>query len=216
MPNVNVPGSSVRGDSFAFSENYPHEDFFMQQARKNGLEVGVSDPSIGVGGLIQFIAGLVNAKSIVEIGTGSGVSGLWAFNGSPKDSSLTSIDSEREHAGSARVIFEEAGISAQRFRLITGNIVEVVGKLADSNYDLMIVRSPKDMVEVVQESFRLLKDNGVLLIDNALDGGRVTDPTQRDFETIARRDSIKAIKEDSRWRSTLLPIGGGVLIANKI
>jgi predicted O-methyltransferase YrrM len=216
MPDMNLPGASVRGDSFSFSENYPHEDFFMQQARKNGFEVGVSDPSIGVGGLIQFIAGLLNAKSIVEVGTGSGVSALWAFNGSPSDSSLTSIDSEREHAGSARAILEEAGISAQRFRLITGNIVEVVGKLADFNYDLMIVRSPKDMVEVVQESFRLLKANGVLLIDNALDGGRVADPTQRDFETIARRDSIKAIKEDSRWRSTLLPIGGGVLLANKI
>jgi predicted O-methyltransferase YrrM len=216
MLNMNLPGASVRGDSYSFSENYPHEDFFMQQARKNGLEVGVSDPSVGVGGLIQFVAGLVNAKSIVEVGTGSGVSALWAFNGSPSDSALTSIDSEREHAGSARAILEEAGISAQRFRLITGNIVEVVGKLADSNYDLMIVRSPKDMVEVVQESFRLLKANGVLLIDNALDGGRVADPTQRDFETIARRDSIKAIKEDSRWRSTLLPIGGGVLVANKI
>jgi predicted O-methyltransferase YrrM len=216
MPNMSLPGASIRGDSFSFSENYPREDFFMQQARKNGVEVGVSDPSVGVGGLIQFVAGLINAKSIVEVGTGSGVSALWAFNGSPQDASLTSIDSEREHAGSARAILEEAGIPAQRFRLITGNIVEVVGKLADANYDLMIVRSPKDMVEVVQESFRLLKENGVLLIDNALDSGRVADPTQRDFETIARRDSIKAIREDSRWRSSLLPIGGGVLVANKI
>jgi predicted O-methyltransferase YrrM len=216
MANVNTTGSTPRGDSFAFSENFPHEDFFMQQARKNGIEVAAQDPSVGVGGLIQFISGLIRARSIVEIGTGSGVSGLWVFSGAVSDSTLTSIDSERELAGSARLIFEEAGISAQRFRLITGNIIEVVGKLADSNYDLMIVRSPKDMVDVVQESFRLLKENGVLLIDNALDSGRVADPTQRDAETIARRDSIKAIKEDSRWRSTLLPIGGGVLIANKI
>ena len=208
--------STPRGDIFAFSEGYPHEDFFMQQARKNGAEVGSIDPTIGVGGVISFIAGLVSARSIVEIGTGSGVSGLWAFRGAPSDSTITSIDSEREHATSARTIFEEAGISAQRFRLITGNVLEVVGKLADDNYDLMIVRSPKDMVDVVQESFRLLKGTGVLLIDNALDGGKVADPTQRDFETIARRDSIKAIKEDSRWRSTLLPIGGGALIANKI
>ena len=205
-----------RGDMFAFSEGFPHEDFFMQQARKNGAEVATLDPTVGVGGIISFVSGLIGAKSIVEIGTGSGVSGLWAFRGAPDDATITSIDSEREHGASARSIFEEAGISAQRFRLITGNIVEVVGKLADSNYDLMIVRSPKDMVDVVQESFRLLKGNGVLLIDNALDGGKVADPTQRDFETIARRDSIKAIKEDARWRSTLLPIGGGVLIANKI
>ena len=144
------------------------------------------------------------------------MSALWIFNDAPVDATLTSIDSEREHSASAKEILDEAGISAQKFRLITGNIIEVVGKLADSNYDLMIVRSPIDMVDVVQESYRLLKSNGVLIIDNALDGGKVADPTQRDFETIARRDSIKAIKEDSRWSSTLLPIGGGALLARKI
>ena len=144
------------------------------------------------------------------------MSGLWAFRSAPSESTLTSIDSEREHSASARMIFEEAGIAAQRFRLITGNVIDVVGKLADANYDLMIVRSPKDMVDVVQESYRLLKANGVLLIDNALAGGKVADPTQRDFDTIARRDSIKAIKEDGRWRSSVLPIGGGILIASKI
>ena len=207
---------SNRGDMSAFAENFPHEDFFMQQARKNGAEIGAPDPTIGVGGLINFIAGLISAKSIVEIGTGSGVSGLWIFNGAPKDATFTSIYSEREHSASAKEILEEAGISAQRFRLITGNIVEVVGKLADSNYDLMIVRSPIDMVDVVQESYRLLKPSGVLIIDNVLDGGKVADPTQRDFETIARRDSIKAIKEDSRWSSSLIPIGGGALLARKI
>ena len=207
---------SNRGDMSAFAESFPHEDFFMQQARKNGAEIGAPDPTIGVGGLINFVAGLISAKSIVEIGTGSGVSGLWIFNGAPKDATFTSIDSEREHSASAKEILEEAGVSAQRFRLITGNIVEVVGKLADSNYDLMIVRSPIDMVDVVQESYRLLKPNGVLIIDNALDGGKVADPTQRDFETIARRDSIKAIKEDSRWSSSLIPIGGGALLARKI
>ena len=205
-----------RGDMSAFTENFPHEDFFMQQARKNGAEVGAQDPTIGAGGLINFVVGLISARSIVEIGTGSGVSALWIFNDAPSDATLTSIDSEREHSASAKEILDEAGISAQRFRLITGNIVEVVGKLADSNYDLMIVRSPMDMVDVVQESYRLLKPNGVLIIDNALDAGKVADPTQRDFETIARRDSIKAIKEDSRWSSTLLPIGGGALLARKI
>ena len=80
----------------------------------------------------------------------------------------------------------------------------------------ILIRSPKDMVDVVQESYRMLKPNGVLFIDSALDGGRVADPTQRDFETIARRDTVKAVKDDSRWRSTILSIGGGVLLANKI
>ena len=205
-----------RGDMSAFAEGFPQEDFFMQQARRNGIEVGATDPTIASAGLLTFIAGLLGAKNIVEIGTGSGVSGLAIFKGAANDSTLTSIDSDRENSESAREIFEEAGITAQRFRLITGNIIEVVGKLADENYDLVVIRSPKDMVDVVQESYRMLKPNGVLFIDGALDGGRVADPTQRDFETIARRDTVKAVKDDSRWRSTIISIGGGVLLANKI
>ena len=208
--------SANRGDPIAFSENYPHEDIFMQQARKNGIDLGADDPTAAVGSLIQFIVQTAKAKSIVEVGTGSGVSALWAFHAAAEDATLTSIDSEREHLASARSVLEEAGVAAQRFRLITGNIIEIVGKLADANYDLMIVRNPQDLLEVIQESFRLLKPHGTLLIDNAMDGGRVADPTQRDFATISRRDAIKAIKEDSRWSSALLAVGGGVLVATKI
>ena len=210
------PALNNRGDISAFAESYPHEDFFIQQARKNGVEVGVQDPSVAVAGLISFMAGLISAKSIVEIGTGSGLSGLAVFRGALSDSSFTSIDSDRDNSELAREIFDEAGISPQRFRLITGNIIEVVGKLADGNYDMVIVRSPKDMVDVIQESYRMLRKGGVLIIDNALDSGRVADPTQRDFETIARRDSVKAVKDDARWRSSVISIGGGVLLANKI
>ena len=102
--------NTSRGDQVTFSENYPQEDIFMQQARKNGEELGISDPSPAVGALIGFMARSVAATSIVEIGTGSGVSGLWAFHGATSDSTLTSIDSEREHLGSAREVFEEAGV----------------------------------------------------------------------------------------------------------
>jgi len=54
-----------------------------------------------------------------------------------------------------------------------------------------------------------------LVIDHAMSFGKVADPTQRDFESISRRDGIRSIKEDNRWRSTLLPLGAGVLLATK-
>ncbi len=204
-----------RGDMSAFAESYPHEDIFMQQARNNGAEIGSGNPSTAVCGFIKFIVQLAQARSVVEIGTGSGVSGLWIFQGLAKDGLLTSIDTERENSSSARKVFEEAGLSAQRYRLITGNIIDVVGKLADQNYDVMIVRPAQDLFDVIQEGYRLLNSHGVLIIDYALGGGKVADPTQRDFDTISRRDAIRAIKEDSRWNSTLLPLGAGVLVATK-
>ncbi len=205
-----------RGDMSAFSESFVREDVFMQQARNTAEELGTVDPSPAVGGLLKYVVQTINAKSIAEIGTGSGVSGLWIFNGAPSDAVLTSVDTEREHAAAARTIFEEAEISAQRFRLITGVILEVVGKLADNNYDVIVLRPAADLMDLIHESYRLLRTGGVLFIDHALSGGKVADPTQRDFETISRRDGIKAVKEDSRWASSLLPIGSGVLLATKL
>ena len=199
----------------AYSESYVREDIFMQQARAYGVECDAQDPSPAVGGLLQFAASQAQAKSVVEIGTGSGVSALWLFQGMPLDGILTSIDTERELSTAARQSFEDAGIAAQRFRLITGVINDVVGKLADANYDLVVIRVSADLMDLIHEAYRLLRPGGTLVIDHALSGGKVADPTQRDFESISRRDGIRAIKEDSRWHSTLLPLGAGVLLATK-
>jgi predicted O-methyltransferase YrrM len=207
---------SQRGDMSAFAENFAYEDYFMQQARANGEEVGAVDPTPGVGNFLKFAVQISKAKSVVEIGTGSGVGGLWLLSGMTPDGVLTTIDSEREHSKIARNIFEEADIASTRYRIITGKLIEVVGKLADSSYELIIIRPALDLFDMVQESYRLLKPSGLLVIDQALSGGKVADPTQRDPESIARRDGIKVIKEDERWAASVLPIGAGVLVANKL
>ena len=188
----------------------------MQQARSNGQEIGAADPSAAVGNFLKFAVNLVGAKSVVEIGTGSGVGGLWLLSGMAADSVLTTIDSEREHSKIARTVFEDADIAPTKYRIITGKLIEVIGKLADNAYDLVIIRPALDLFEMVQESYRLLKPGGLLIIDQALSGGKVADPTQRDPESIARRDAIKVVKEDERWAASLLPIGEGLLLANKL
>lgn len=200
----------------AFSENYAHEDYFMQLARKNGVEVGAIDPTPAVGNFLKFATQLTGAKSIVEIGTNSGVGGLWILQGLANDGVLTTIDSEREHSKLARTIFEEADILTTKYRIITGSLIDVVGKLADNSYELIVTRNALDLFEIVQESYRLLKSGGLLIIDQALSDGKVADSTQRDPESIARRDAIKVIKEDARWSSSVIPIGAGILVANKL
>ena len=206
----------ARGDMNAFAENYAHEDYFMQLARSNGVEVGVVDPTVAVGNFLKFATELIGAKSVVEIGTNSGVGSLWVLQALESDGVLTTIDAEREHSKIARTVFEEAGIPATKYRIITGNLIDVVGKLADNSYELVITRDAMDLFEIVQESFRLLKSGGLLIIDQALSGGKVADTTQRDPESIARRDAIKVIKEDGRWSSTVIPIGAGILLAHKL
>ena len=200
----------------AFAEGFAHEDYFMQLARKNGVEVGAVDPTPAVGNFLKFATQLTGAKSVVEIGTSSGVSGLWVLQGLSDDGVLTTIDVEREHSKIARTVFEEADIPSTKYRIITGNLIDVVGKLADNSYELIITRDALDLFEIVQESFRLLKSGGLLIVDQALSNGKVADTTQRDPESVARRDVIKVVKEDGRWSSSIIPIGAGILVAHKL
>ena len=55
----------------------------------------------------------------------------------------------------------------------------------------------------------------LLLLDQALLGGKVADPTQRDEATIARREVIKVVRESELWMPMLLPVGDGILVATK-
>ncbi len=205
-----------RGDMLAYAESYVAEDFYMQQARKNGAEVGAIDPTAAVGNLIKYLIKSAKSRSVVEIGTGSGVGGLWIFAGLNNDGVLTTIDTEREFSKIAKQIFQDAEISPTLYRIITGNLIEVVDKLADNNYDFVVARCSNELPDIVHAAARLLKVGGIFLIDAVMAGGKVADATQRDSESIARRDAIKLIQEDKRWNSTLLPIGAGVLVAHKL
>jgi predicted O-methyltransferase YrrM len=206
-----------RGDMRAFSNSYIAETEIMQRARQRGIEMGTYDTTAAVGSLLRYLTHLVGATSIVEVGTGAGVSGLWVLPVLSTKGLLTSIDDEAEHAKLARQAFEEAGIPSSRYRLITGNSREIVGKLADSLYDIFILRQGEDLLESVENAHRSLRPGGILVLDQALLGGKVADPTQRDDGTIARREVIKVIREARElWLPMLLPVGDGVLVATKL
>jgi hypothetical protein len=54
------------------------------------------------------------------------------------DGVLTSVDLEAEHQRLARETFREAGIASQRYRLITGAALDVLPRLTDGAYDLVL------------------------------------------------------------------------------
>ena len=206
-----------RGDMRIFANSYLMESEITQRARHRGDEIGTYDSTPAVGALLRYLTHLIGATSIVEVGTGAGVSGLWILPVMSEKGLFTSIDDEIENAKLAKQAFDEAGISSARFRLITGNSSEIVGKLADSLYDIFILRKSRDIFENVENAHRALRPGGVLVIDRALMGGKVADPTQRDEESVSYRDVIKVIREArEEWLPMLLPVGDGVLVATKI
>jgi predicted O-methyltransferase YrrM len=153
---------------------------------------------------------------VVEIGTGTGVSGVWLLRGMRPDGVLTTIDLESEHQRIARRIFQEAGVPAGRTRIIAGRALDVLPRLADGVYDMIFVDA--DVAEhrtCVEAALRLLRPGGVLAVNGSLAGGRIGDPAARDLVTVAVREVIRAIRESDEWVPALLPVGDGLLAAVK-
>ncbi|WP_235503459.1 MULTISPECIES: O-methyltransferase [Aeromicrobium] len=200
--------------SLAYAEDFLSEDDHLVAARRRSDDVGVIPVGPGGGAALSFLASVVQAKSVAEIGTGTGVSGLWLLRGMQPDGVLTSVDLEAEHQRLARETFTEAGYAPQRFRLIAGAGLDVMPRLTDAGYDVVFLDGDKvEYGEYLDQAMRLVRPGGIIVFDNALWHDRVADPAQRDPETSAIRDVVQRVRNDERLRSVLLPLGDGLLAA---
>ncbi|MFE9743396.1 O-methyltransferase [Saccharothrix saharensis] len=200
-----------------YVERYLPEDAVIAAARARGVELGCVPIGSGGGAALRFLAAALQAKAVVEIGTGAGVGALYLLGGMPAAGVLTSIDVAPEHQRAARVAFAEAGIAVSRTRLIMGQALEVLPRLTDGAYDLVFVDAAKsEYPKYLAEGVRLLRPGGVIAFDNVLWHGRVVDPAHRDPDTTAMRDVARAVREDDRLVPVILPLGDGLLVAAKV
>ena len=208
----------MKFDAAQFADNYQSEDPHQSAARERGLELGAQDTTPGAGAYLRYIAELISAQSVVEIGTGSGVGTLWLLKGVINSGVITTIDPEVQHIQVAKQVLNDADIAPNRYRLITSDYLDVMRKLADRAYDLVVFRgNPEDIFDVIDEAHRILRTGGILAIDHFYGGGKVPDPAQRDPKTIALRDAGKFLKSQSEyWSIALNPIGDAVLLATKL
>ncbi len=188
----------------------------LAAARARAVEVGVVAIGAGGGATLRFLAAVTGARSVVEIGTGTGVSGLWLLRGMRPDGVLTTVDTEAEHQRLAKQTFTEGGIAPQRVRLIPGAALDVLPRLTDGHYDLVFCDGDKqEYGDYLDEALRLLKPGGIVAFDNALWHDRVADPAQRDQETVAIRELGRTMREHDTLLPLLLPVGDGLLVARK-
>jgi len=206
----------ISDQSWSYSEAFVAEDDVLARARERAQEVGVVAIGPGGGAALRFLASVLEARAVVEIGTGTGVSGLWLLRGMRADGILTTVDVETEHQRLARETFNEAGIPTQRARTIAGAALEVLPRLTDGHYDIVFVDADKaEYAAYLKEALRLLRPGGVVAFDNALWHDRVADPANRDAETLAIRELIREVAADDGLVPVLLPVGDGLLLAKK-
>lgn len=226
MPHREAAIASAEGTR-AYIDEFVPEDESLLAARSNAYEVGGAIPVDPVtGAALRFLAAAIGAKSVVEIGTGCGTSGLWLLRGMRTGSVLTSVDVEPEHQRLARAAFVDAGFGSSRYRLISGRALEVLPRLADGAYDMLFCDADmQEYPEYLDAALRLLRPGGIVAFDGALRADGDGDPAPAgpahggpahgDPETAAISQVREQVRADERLVPLLLPVGDGLLVAVK-
>lgn len=199
-----------------YAEGYIPEDDVLLAARDAADQLGCVPVFPGVGRALTVMAAAIQAKNVAEIGTGAGVSGIYLLRGMDPAGVLTTIDMEPENQKVAREMFAEAGFAAARYRMIGGTALEVLPRLTDGAYDLVLADARKaEYIEYVDHAVRILRPRGVLALDNMLWHSKVADPAQRDHNTTAVRETLKYIRAHEQLTAVLVPSGDGLVLAVK-
>jgi predicted O-methyltransferase YrrM len=199
--------STLKPASWSYAEEFVPESEAAEAARHKGVEFGSASPvGPGAGALLRVLAASVAARHVMEIGSGAGTSGLWLLGGMPEDGILTTIDIDPEHARTAKESYAAAGVAPQRTRVITGRAADVLPRMSDGAYDLVLIDADKATYPVyVDHAIRLLRSGGVLALD----------PAARDADTTTLRDLGKSLRDDERLITALVPVSDGLLVAVK-
>ncbi|MBX3098357.1 MAG: O-methyltransferase [Salinibacterium sp.] len=199
-----------------FAEEFIVERPDIALMRQHSLEVGV-DPIIpAMGAQLAVLAAATRPTNIIEVGTGLGVSGLWLLSGAP-EAVLTTIDSELDYQTVARKGFADAGLPANRIRLIGGRAEDVLPRMNESSYDLVFIDGdPANVIEYVEHGLRLARRGGTVTVAHALWRGRVADPAARDDTVAGFRMLLKEIASSDAVLTALSPVGDGLLQMTKL
>jgi predicted O-methyltransferase YrrM len=197
-------------------DSYVAEDDVMADARSAANVLGCVPISPGVGSALRFLACAVKARAVVEVGTGTGLSGLWLLRGMRPDGVLTALDGDPAELRAARRAFTDAGVPTGRTRLIFGTPAEVLPRLSSANYDLVTCSGPPtDYVPHLPGLLGLVRRGGSLLCHGLLSDGRIADRSARDPQSVAWRELVRKVREDETLTSAVLPIGAGLLVATR-
>jgi caffeoyl-CoA O-methyltransferase len=185
-----------------------------ETARLGGISVMQVAPDQGA--LITLLVRAIGARRALEVGTFTGYSAICIARGLPGDGRLVTCDVNEEWARTARSYFSEAGVE-ERVEMRIGPGLETLRSIAgDESFDFAFIDADKQgYPEYYEECLRLLRPGGLLMIDNVLLGGRVTDPGPDDESARAIANLNNAIAEDDRVDIAMLGISDGVTVARK-
>lgn len=189
------------------------EPWFLEMERIAGEE---DFPAVGpqVGVLLEILARAIQARNIMELGSGYGYSGLWFSRALPDDGHILLTDFEEKNRHMAEKYFKQAGKShLMEFRV--GDALELLDN-EKGPYDIIFNDIDKEFYpRVIEPVHRLLRKGGLFITDNTLWYGRVTAKAE-DEATAAVQEFNTRLKDHPGFLALPLPLRDGVTVCVKI
>jgi caffeoyl-CoA O-methyltransferase len=175
-------------------------------------------PAINVspeeGKLLHLLLLLIQAKTVLEIGSLGGYSGVWLARALPADGRLVTIERDPKHARIAREAFAAAGLQ-DRIELIEGPALEVLPTLKPG-FDAVFIDADKEpLPHYFAWGMKLLRRGGLLLCDNAFFHGAAVDPNDQSPNAEGVRKFNELASRDPRLVATIIPVRDGLVIGVK-
>lgn len=206
--------TEAKYSNWSYIESRPVEEDTLVRARERAHALGVSAVSPSVAKMLTVLCATNRASTVVEIGTGAGVSGLALLAGMTSNGVLTTIDTDADHIRAAKEGFAEAGYRSNRTRTIIGRAEAVLPRLADQGYDVVFLDGPiEEAPRYISQSTRLVRPGGLIILNDALDQDRVPRPQDRSETAVAAREAERILADDDHFLTSLLGIGTGLLVA---
>jgi caffeoyl-CoA O-methyltransferase len=164
---------------------------------------------------LRFLIESHGHKSILEVGTAIGYSGIVMLKAAGEIGTLTTIEIDEERFNQAKTNFDKGGYSS-RVEQHFGDATEVI-KTLDKSYDFIFIDASKGQYQkFFDDSLPLLNKGGVIFIDNIMFRGYLYKEYPKRFKTIVNKldKFIDYLYENHNF--VLLPFGDGIgLVYNK-
>jgi predicted O-methyltransferase YrrM len=181
------------------------EDAGLLAARRAAVELAPPSPEVGT--LLRWAVTAGQARTVVEIGSAGGVSGLWMLPALAEGGVLTSLEPDAEAHRAATRAFS-AATGGSRVRSIHGDPTTLLSRLADGAYDLVLLQAePESYPEHLTRIRELLRVGGTLVVRGVLPAGEHRRTLQR---------LLRLLSEDEGFSSSVLPVDDGVALATRL
>ena len=161
---------------------------------------------------LHLIIKTSNIKNVLEIGTFTGLSALSISLALPEDGKLIALDKNEETNKVALNFFKKAK-QDHKITTIIKPALESLDEFKNQKFDMIFIDADKmNYKEYYEKSLKLIKKNGLIIIDNVLWHGEVVDEDNNDKFTINIREFNKYVSNDKRVEQIIVPLGDGMTV----